>query len=97
MKLSADPKHPDYHEVVNFVKDVRLGGVVLKHCVSIDTKAGIATVVTQPMQVDGNMVATHDVRGKVEIDFHNGGTLFEHFYKDWEAREKLREQEVHSV
>lgn len=97
MKLHADPKHQNYHEVVNFADKVRVDGAELKHCIFVDTEAGLATVVTQPLKVDGDMLATHDVKGKVEIDFRNGGKLFEHLYNDWVQREKLREQEVHSL
>lgn len=97
MRLHADPKHQDYHEVVNFAKGVTVDGAELKHCVSVDTKAGLATVVTQPIRVKNEQIVTHTVTGKIEISWAEGSKLFEHLYNDWVKREELREQEQHAV
>jgi hypothetical protein len=96
MKLHADSKHPDYHEIVHFVKEIRLDGTPLKNCVgfNLTCKPHIATVATMPIKSsDAVHIDTHEVRGTLEIDW-NGGKLFEHLYNDWVRREEERNKPV---
>lgn len=98
MKLHAYKEHPDYHDIVHFAKCVKIDGTEVAHCVATDTDLGLATVVTQPIKVVDGEIATHDVRGAVEIEWTNTETpLFTHFYNDWCEREKLRKQEQHAI
>lgn len=92
MKLFIDSKHPSYHEVVHFVKEVRLNGHVLKNCVGFDltNKPNVATVATMPIKAsDGVHIDTHEVKGTLEIDWQDG-TLFQHLYAQWLERERVR-------
>lgn len=98
MKLNAHRHYEDYHDVVAFAECVMVDGVEIKHCVSVNIDAGIATVVTQPLRVmPDETLLTHTVKGKIEIKWREGSKVFEHLYNDWIQREKLRKQEQHAI
>ena len=98
MKISADPYHEDYHDVVHFVTGVTIDGSPLKTVVNIDTDANESLCYTQPIKVLNGTVMKHTVKGKIEIIWRGmGEPLFEHLKKDWEQREMLRKLEQHAI
>ena len=100
MKLSSDASHPDYHPVVIFVDKILVDGTKIERAVHVDTKLGEAQVVSLPIKAVDGIVATHVVRGNVEIVWRtfpkseNGiiGTgserVFEMYKAEWEEKEK---------
>lgn len=99
MKISADQKHPDYHEVVHFIDAILINGVRTNQCVHVDTAKNEATVITQPVKPVNGMVPTHVVRGEIEILWRqfvksdnglvgNGSErLFLSLKRNWDMRE----------
>lgn len=98
MRLSAEPNHPNYHDVVNFVTDILVDGAIRKTCVSIDTVKNEAVCFTQPFKVINGVAQTHVIKGKIDIiwrSFAKSGNLlignasenlFLSMKRDWEKR-----------
>lgn len=98
MKLSADKASLDYHDVVLFVDMVLCDGEKLKNCVWLDLTRNEAVCMDEPLKVDKDgVLTTHIVTGKLDLIWRKGGVVFHHLKKDWEEREKLREQAKHST
>jgi hypothetical protein len=102
MKISADSKNPNYHNVVHYMDDVLVNGARLSNVVEFDTEKGEALCITQPPTDDGTgHVKTHIVKGKIAIIWRaaaaksdNGivdpDKMFRFFKQDWEERERGR-------
>ena len=89
-------KDPDYHNVVHYVDQVRLGGAKLDHCLHIATKKGEAKCITlgkdgrPKVSQDKASVETHIVKGKIDLILALAPTqdrleAFLELKKDWEA------------
>ena len=97
MRLSCDPKSPDYHKLAHFAARVTIDGKVVPNIVSVDMDAGEAVCFKTPFVVIRGEIETYVTKGKIEIDWRTPigwqgqqGFVAE-LYKDWVAREKERE------
>lgn len=102
MKISADPKHPDYHNVVNFIDKIYCDNTELKSCVRIDIAKGEAECITYPIVPVNGMVPTHTVKGAITFTWRampmsqnkliGGGAndFFSELRANWQKREWAR-------
>lgn len=99
MKISSDPNHPDYAEVVMFIDKIYVNDVQITNCTHVDTKAGLAECITVPFVEINGALQTYILSGKINITWRvpvqmdskrlgsGARTLFEMLKKDWERRE----------
>jgi hypothetical protein len=92
MKISSDPNHPDFHEVVHFIDQVTLNGEKLNYCVHMDTEKGEADCVIYPIVPVNGFIPTQKWYGKVDIIWKPSPgigslNLLTMLKADWEKRE----------
>ena len=99
MKLSSDPTHPDYHDVVAFIDKVYCDKAELTSCVHIDIANGLAQCITYPIAPVNGVIPTHTIKGAITFTWREtvrsqnkllGSGVYELFTKlraNWQARE----------